>query len=58
MLGAITTPALTPISSVYPSDGLLATSPVPMVAPAPPRLSTTTFCFHSSDSDCPTARPT
>ncbi len=42
--------------SVAPSGADLATSPAPMVPPAPARLSTTTVWPHSSVSFCPTVR--
>src|SRR6266700_1521616 len=41
-----------PISIVYPSGADLATMSVPMLPPAPGRLSTTTCCARRSESFC------
>jgi hypothetical protein len=46
------------ISSVWPSGAALATSAVPMLPPAPARLSTTTVCFQISPSFCASRRAT
>src|SRR5712692_5374734 len=45
-----------PHSSVYPSGGDLATASLPIVPPAPPRLSTRTCCPRAADQDWPTSR--
>ena len=42
--------------SVRPSGGALATTPAPIVPPAPARFSTYTGCPHISESFCPTVR--
>src|ERR1700693_5235824 len=45
-----------PHSSVYPSGGDLATASLPIVPPAPPRLSTTICAPRAADHDWPTSR--
>jgi hypothetical protein len=56
MLGLIACEPTYDISSVWPSGGAFATRSMPMLPPAPARLSTTTAWPHFSDSFWPTIR--
>jgi hypothetical protein len=52
----LTTTELLVNSTVWPSGGALAASAMPMLPPAPARLSMTTGCPHDSDIFCPITR--